>query len=593
MNLMHGVSSVWTHRGDVSTNLQLNPLLERLEKEMKANPRFLEEYARDLLLEDNTKSVQVLMRPNENYVRDQEVREAQRLATLLDQQSNRDLDRIAKTTADLEKYQKQPQPVECLPSLTIADIPKYSEGNHEQIDRVTLAHDVPAEFVEVPTTNEISYIRLSFDTTARLPVEYHMYVPLFTSVFGSLGTSRLRYDVLPTAIQNCSGGISCSALTHPGLDDATSTSTQSLLLGTLCLPHKLDETLQILREVMTDTQYLDEENLKQLRILLQMSAANASNSISSSGASLAGKRGRVGLASSAFYDELYGGLTQIEQLQRWAQASDDELREMAAVLRDMARAVFTPDNLRLSVVTEDKLRNQVMSALEQQLITPLYNDHGVAGHVLSSLETSSTHFPVINAVNELRPTPRTFFGFPVSVNFVVETLPSVSFGHPDHVPLTVLAQMMSSCYVHQQVREQGGAYGSGVSQGEGTFTLSSHYDPNTTQTLEAYNRALDWAASGGFSERDVQEALLSIFASIDAPKTPAMKGKMAFLRGITNEMRQQRREQYLSLSRLSLMEVAQHYFQEKPPSHVVIVGKDGLSKEMKTQHYFDVKEPGA
>ncbi|KAJ0412331.1 hypothetical protein ATCC90586_009521 [Pythium insidiosum] len=593
MNLMHGVSSVWTHRGDIFANLQLNPLLERLEREMKANPRFLEGYVRDLLLKDETKSVQVLMRPNENYVREQEACEAQRLATLLDQQTNRDLDRIAKTTADLEKYQKQPQPVECLPTLTIGDIPVVTDGNTEHIDHLKLSHDVPAEFVQVPTTNEISYIRLSFDTTARLPVEYHMYVPLFTSVFGSLGTSRLRYDVLPTAIQNCSGGISCSALTHPALEDATSSSTQSLLLGTLCLPHKLEETLQILREVMTDTQYLDMENLKQLRILLQMSAANASNSISSSGAALAGKRGRVGLASSAFYDELYGGLTQIEQLQRWAQASDDELREIGTVLRDMARSVFTPDNMRLSVVTEDKLRSQVISSLEEQLILPLYRDHGIAGEVLSSLASSSTHAPVVNAVSDLRPTPRTFFGFPVSVNFVVETLPSVSFAHPDHVPLTVLAQMMSSCFVHQHVREQGGAYGSGVSQGEGTFSLSSHYDPNTTQTLEAYSRALEWAASGGFSERDVQEALLSIFASIDAPKTPAMKGKMAFLRGITNEMRQQRREQYLSLSRVSLMEVAQHYFSEKPPSHVVIVGKDGLSKEMKSQHYFDVKEPGA
>ncbi|KAI9915435.1 hypothetical protein PsorP6_007242 [Peronosclerospora sorghi] len=96
---------------------------------------------------------------------------------------------------------------------------------------------------------------------------------------------------------------------------------------------------------------------------------------------------------------------------------------------------------------------------------------------------------------------------------------------------------MSSCYLHQQVREQGGAYGSAVAQNEGTFSMSSHDDPNTFKTLEAYARARQCAVKEGFSSRDVNEALLSVFASVDAPKTPSMKGRMRFLRGITNEMR--------------------------------------------------------
>ncbi|TMW58437.1 hypothetical protein Poli38472_009996 [Pythium oligandrum] len=582
MNLMHGVSSVWTHRGDLMENLQLNPLLERLEREMQANPKFLEHYVRDFLLRDDTKQVQVLMRPKESYVSDQEVKEAQRLADLLMEQSNNDLDRIGKTAKELEKYQKKPQPVECLPTLTLADIPVTAEDNFDFVDTERIStSEVPTQFVKVPTTNEISYVRVLFDTTQRLPLEYQLFVPLFTSVFGSLGTSRLRYDALPTVIQNCSGGISCSGLTHPSLSDAATTSHQSILLGTLSLPHKLDETLQIMHELLTDTQFLDPENLKQLRILLQMGAANASNSISSSGASLAGKRSRVGLTDAAFYEELYSGLTQIEQLQKWAQASDEELVEIAKVLQTIARTVFTPDNMRLSVVTEDKLRGQASTALEQHLLNPLQRSVSTTNDVLPSADVAT--------MPSLTPAQRTFFGFPLSVNFVVETLPSVPFAHPDHVPLTVLAQMMSSCFLHQQVREQGGAYGSGVSQGEGTFSLSSHYDPNTLKTLEVYEKALQWAADGKFTDRDIQEALLSIFASIDAPKTPSMKGKMSFLRGITNEMRQERREQYLALSKTQLVDVATHYFAVKPPSHVVIVGKESETKELQRE-YFEIKQ---
>ncbi|POM67555.1 Metalloprotease family M16C [Phytophthora palmivora] len=186
--------------------------------------------------------------------------------------------------------------------------------------------------------------------------------------------------------------------------------------------------------------------------------------------------------------------------------------------------------------------------------------------------------------------PKNYFAFPVSVNFVVETQPSVSFTHEDHVPLTVLAQIMSSCYLHQQVREQGGAYGSGVSQNEGSFSMSSHYDPNTFKTLDAYTGARRWAVSGEFSDRDVQEALLSVFASVDAPKTPSMKGRMSFLRGITNDMRQRRREKYLSLKRQDLVDVARKYFTEDiSEKRTVIIGKDGDNLHEFSDKGFDVQ----
>jgi presequence protease len=582
MNLMHGLSSVWTHRGDLLENLQLNPLLERLHSEMDKNPHFLEHHVRDHLLKnDQFKEVHVLMKPTDKFVKDQEAREAEQLATLLMKKTNSDLEHIAATTKALEAYQKKQQPVELLPTLTLADIPtKLHADDVESIDKVFLGKGgaVQTEFVKVATTNGLSYVRLLYDTT-RLPLAYHQYIPLFTSVIGSLGTSRLKYDVLPTAIQNCSGGISCSGLTHPSLFDAATSSTQSVLLGTLCLPHKMDETLQILYEILSDTQFLDTDNLKQLRIILQMAAANASNTLSSSGASFASKRARVGFTDSAVYDELYGGVTHVEQLQQWAHASDDQLREIATILQSMARAVFTADNLRLSVVTEDALRSDVEAKLEQHLLHPLAS--GAGAYELPTLDG--------HALPSLSPSPKTFYGLPISVNFVVETLPSVAFAHPDHVPLSVLAQIMSSCFLHQQVREKGGAYGSGVSQGEGAFSLSSHYDPNTFDTLTAYEKTLAWAANGSFSDRDIQEALLSIFSSIDAPKTPSMKGKMSFLRGITNDMRQQRREQYLQLTKTQLVDVAQHYFNEKPPSHVVIIGKESETKAMK-KAFFDIQK---
>ncbi|KAF4044563.1 Peptidase M16C associated [Phytophthora infestans] len=567
LQLMHGISSVWAHGGDLIKNLQLNPLLERLNDEMACDPKFLEGYVRDYLMRDDLHEVQMLMLPSEDFVRNQERCEHENLATKLLEQSNADLDRIARTTEQLERHQQKEEPVECLPTLTLDDIPRVEEGNFDHIERTEL-NSTSAEFVRVPSTNEISYLRFLFDVGA-LPQEYHRFMNVFTTVFGSLGTSRLAYDELPTVIANCSGGVSCSAMTAPSLTDAHGEPcTQSLLLGTMCLPHKVGETFSLMHELLTDTQFLSDENLRQLRLILQSSASTASSSISSSGAALAGTRSRVGLTPAGVYDELYSGLSQIEQLQKWAQCSDEELRRIAHVLQDIARVVFSPENMRISVVTEDKLRSQVEQSLKSKLLQPLAASSSLPDLASLTLSQEELKFPIVS--------PKNYFAFPVSVNFVVETQPSVSFAHEDHVPLTVLAQIMSSCYLHQQVREQGGAYGSGVSQNEGSFSMSSHYDPNTFKTLDAYAGARRWAVSGEFSDRDVQEALLSVFASVDAPKTPSMKGRMSFLRGITNDMSQRRREQYLSLNRQDLVDVANKYFGEfSPEKRIVIIGKDG------------------
>ncbi|KAL4157450.1 hypothetical protein PRNP1_006473 [Phytophthora ramorum] len=581
LQLMHGISSVWAHGGDIMENLQLNPLLERLNNEMARDPKFLESFVRDYLMRDDLREVQMLMLPSEGFVRDQDRRERENLAVKLVEQSNADLDRIARTTEQLERHQQKEQPVECLPTLTLDDIPLVEEGNFDHIDTTQL-NSTSAEFVRVPSTNEISYLRLLFDLGA-LPQAYHRYMNVFTTVFGSLGTSRYAYDELPTVVANCSGGVSCSAMTAPSLTDVHGEpSKQSLLLGTMCLPHKVDETLSLLHELLTDTQFLSEENLRQLRLILQSSASTASSSISSSGAALAGTRSRVGLTPAGVYDELYSGLTQIEQLQEWAQCSDEELRQIAQVLQDIARVVFSPANLRLSVVTEDKLRSQVEQSLKAKLLEPLAGSSSMPDIESLALTSEELKLPTVS--------PKNYFAFPVSVNFVVETQPSVSFAHEDHVPLTVLSQIMSSCYLHQQVREQGGAYGSGVSQSEGSFSMSSHYDPNTFKTLDAYAGARRWAVSGEFSDRDVQEALLSVFASVDAPKTPSMKGRMGFLRGITNDMRRHRREQYLSLKRQDLVDVARKYFNEdSPEKRTIIIGKDGDDLHEFSNQGFDVQ----
>ncbi|KAI9921751.1 hypothetical protein PsorP6_001082 [Peronosclerospora sorghi] len=346
-HLLHGISSIWTHGGDVLKNLHLNPLLEPLKDEMARDSRSLESYVKTYLLRDELREIQMLMLPSKDFVRNIERDERETLATVLMDKSNADLDLIAQTTEELGRYHQKEQPVECLPTLDLKNIPRVQEGNFDYIDETQL-DSTSVDFVRVPSTNEVSYLRLLFDLET-VPQMYHRYMHVFTTVFGSLGTSRYAYDELPTWRY--------IELSHDGpslVDARNEPGKQSLLLTTMCLPSKVDETLSLLHELTTDTQFLSDENLRQLRLILQiLQLPQVATS------PLAVIRSRIGLTPASIFDEYYSGISHIEQLQDLAKCSENELRDIAQLLQDIARIVFSSANLRVSVVTEDKLRSQV------------------------------------------------------------------------------------------------------------------------------------------------------------------------------------------------------------------------------------------
>ncbi|OQR95713.1 metalloprotease family M16C [Thraustotheca clavata] len=559
MSLLRGAVSSWCHRGDMLSSLGINPYLERLQKDMQNNPRFLQDMMQKYITTPmkSSASVQVVMEPSVDFVQKIVASEEAKLAEKLSLMTPADLEKIQAITVDLQAHQNQVPDVDCLPTLTINDIPKI----HPKLD--TKQAGPKLQFIP-QATNELSYFRFKFDT-ATLPAELKPFLPFFASIMGQLGTSTLSFHDLATKLQSISGGISAATLLTPDLH-STENHTESLMVETLCLPHKVDATLDCLVSIFTDTQFTSPENIQQLKTLLTSAASAASASVASSGHILAATRAQYGLTSVSIPTEQQQGLTAIDAIQAWLKTTEDDpsaLVAFGAALSAIASHCFQAKNVQMSVVTEPHLMNTVENALNASFISKLPTNNGPS--------QASSPFDLTPLPSR---TPDMFLGFPLSVNFNVQTIATVPIFHTDHVPLTMLAQVLSSCFLHQQVREKGGAYGCGASQGEGYFQMSSYYDPHTLQTLEAYQRAADFAAGGKFTTRDVDEALMSIFSSIDAPQAPSAKGKGLFTRGFTHEMLQSRREQLLATTKDELVDVAQKYLVAPKQTQRVIVGKD-------------------
>ena len=113
--------------------------------------------------------------------------------------------------------------------------------------------------------------------------------------------------------------------------------------------------------------------------------------------------------------------------------------------------------------------------------------------------------------------------YPPKVNFVSKSFPTVPYNHPDSAPLRVLAKLLSSKYCHREIREKGGAYGGGATGSiDGHFAFYSYRDPRSLETLDVYDRAVQWAANGEFVDRDVDEAKMALFQQVCSAKMGAV-----------------------------------------------------------------------
>jgi hypothetical protein len=119
----------------------------------------------------------------------------------------------------------------------------------------------------------------------------------------------------------------------------------------------------------------------------------------------------------------------------------------------------------------------------------------------------------------------------MQVNYVIESFRGASYTNPDYPVLTVLSEIMSHNFLHKEIREKGGAYGSGVQNDphRGTISLYSYRDPNNLKTYQAFEKSIQNCLKGEFDQRLIDEAKLGAFQRIDKPVAAFDKGLAYFM----------------------------------------------------------------
>ena len=569
MNLIQRLKPGWFNGIDPFDALAWNSILEGFKAEY-ASGGYLERLVKQYLFNNNT--LTFTMVPSEKYSTQLASEEAKRLESkILDTvkqfPSEEDAHKhLYERELELleEQTSGQTESLDVLPTLHVDDIPRTQRSFEVRQSKID---NTEVQWRETGT-NGITYFR-ALSLFKDIPDELRMLIPLFCDSLMRIGTKAKSMEELEDLIKLKTGGISFGYHTTTTPFDIQE-AEEGLSLRGHALDRNVPAMYELIQMILLDTDFDSPNAYKMIRQLLQTNASGAVDAIASGGHAYARHYATAGLSLHGKMVEQTAGLTQVNLITGLAAAEENPhaMAELVSKLKAIQAIVIANLNLNSrmaltcgadsSSANEDALQKFLSSTLAVKLTPPVTRTHDFV---------RGQQYP---------PAGKTFFKFPFQVSYSALALPTGPYNDPSSAPFAILAKLLTHKHLHHEIREKGGAYGGGAySSGlSGSFGMYSYRDPNTENTLSIYADAGRWAAERDWTERELEEAKLAVFQSVDAPISVNAEGITRFLSGIDEEMEQRRREWLLDVDKQHVKDAAVKLTEDlKKSASVALLGE--------------------
>ena len=219
------------------------------------------------------------------------------------------------------------------------------------------------------------------------------------------------------------------------------------------------------------------------------------------------------------------------------------IAELLASLKALHAKVLAAPRQFLLIAEQERLPGLAAELQQVWRDTPLQAAGAVAAGVVSGVPADA---------------PRDFAWLVNSqVQFCAAAYPAVPVSHPDAPAFMVLGGFLRNGFLHRAIREQGGAYGGGAGYDSNAcaFRFFSYRDPRLEATYADFLASLVWLQENAHEERQLEEAILGIIASLDKPLSPSGEARSAFHNALYGRSPEQRREMRSALLRVSIADL--------------------------------------
>ena len=317
-----------------------------------------------------------------------------------------------------------------------------------------------------------------------------------------------------------------------------------------------DDLLEIMRDVLLTVKLDNRERFKQM--VLETKAGVEAGLIPG-GHGVVDTRLRANFNEADWADEQMSGVSYLFFLRKLAEDVDNDWSGVLAKLEDVRRILLNRNGM---------VANITLDADNWSRFQPKLNGF------LASLPGG----PVTLA----RWTPSASTGpegltIPAQVNYVGKGANLYNLGYELHGSQLAITNFLRTTWLWERVRMQGGAYGGfcRFDTHSGVFNYLSYRDPNLLGTLDNYDQASQFLRQVELSDDEITKSIIGAVSMLDAYQLPDAKGStsmMRYLLNISEEERQQRRDELLSTTPADFRAFADVLAQVNEQGLVVVLG---------------------
>ena len=541
LQLVFSCMSAAVHRGSPMDLLDLDGALENLRRDIQ-DPEFIKNLVRDLLL-NNLHRVRLSMVADPNLGQQQDDQERQRLDAIKAGLTESQREFILKQSHQLTERQAQEEDLSVLPRVTLADIP----------EAVTYPEPLSSKAITRygASCNGLVYHQIVTELGGLEDAQWQV-LPLFGQLIGELGSGGRDYLATQVVQHAVTGGLSAYSSLRNCLEDRDQ-QRAFFVLGSRALQRNAVPMVDLLKETLETVRF---DELDRITELVRQILARREMGVTGQGHSLAM------LAASAWFSpvaalnhQLSGlaGLAHLKSLDQALQKSGSA--DLAGQLKGLHELLLSSAKVPLLISDAD-----ISASLYDVLLQQWENRAELSARRIRLTGGSTS--------------PDTAYLTNTQVNFCAQAYAAVPGSDADSAALSVLASVLRNHYLHNEIREKGGAYGGGANfdANSGVFRLYSYRDPELEKTYEIFDKAVAWARQSQAGSAAVEEAILGIVSALDAPGSPAGEARQSFhlaLHGRNACWREAQRRQILTITGDDVQRVAEQYLQGQVARSVV------------------------
>lgn len=497
----------WLYDQSPLDALYYNDVLSEVKE--KLNDGFVENYIKEKLL-DNEYSVNLIARPelNKNHREEEELNKE--LQELKAKMSDEEIQEIVKKSRDLEEYQNQEDSQEnkdTIPSLELSDI-------DEKVTEYPVEKDKLGDVVYLKThqeTNGIVYTTLSHDISFIEKEEIEI-MSLLLSLIGLIDTKNYSYEELNNEIYKATGGISFNPSVYVDAKDKEKYVLR-MNIKMKSTADKLGRGLEIIDEIMNNS-LLDSK--KRIKELLNILKSRIESTMLQNGHQFIISILKSYYSRVADIQSHIGGLNYYDFMRDLVENFEEKWEDFEKESEKIYEKLFVRDNLIISTAGNLEDLNNIKPELEKY----------IKSLEVKNIKPADYEFERNNKNEGLYTTSNVVY---VSKGYDLEDL-----GLKYRGDLTVLANILNSSYLHNEIRAKGGAYGGGITIGRsGDMATYSYRDPNLKNTVKVYDSIGNFVENVKMSDEDLKNFIIGSMNSFDPLLSPEQVGDINLSRFIT------------------------------------------------------------